>query len=306
MLHSIAQEHNFIFEQLETCFRRSKPIWMEGKRDSHAYHDLLESIRQLDIPSCMWMLESDQGSQDYTITLYELSKNVAEQDLGLAMEGLGGLVQEYALELSSGSLDSLFLTSVGVLSSGSTPPKSQLGLAFSRNAGSLQIHKLQHGSQADLDLLGLEYTNLLLSESCGTKAIKEDKVATLARYGRALLLGMLTGTLKRMLKEAMAYSRVRKSSGKAIFHHQAISLRLGSIAMDYESLDLLAKQSFLVRDQPLQLKSFLAALSHYAHGVCKESVQVAGGHGYVDGLPLKRLYEESKGFVSFLILVLEG
>ena len=132
------------------------------------------------------------------------------------------------------------------------------------------------------------------------------KVGKLRKYIKSILFGILSGISYDILVEAFKYSKVRTSAGKAIVHHQAIALRLGNIAIDYESLDSLMKSVLQNSDSQIDTSALLETLSLYSHNICKEAVQVAGGHGYVDGLPLKRLYESSKGYIAFLLMVYPG
>jgi hypothetical protein len=110
----------------------------------------------------------------------------------------------------------------------------------------------------------------------------------------ALLLGLLDGACRRLMQEAYAYARERRSAGKAISLHQAVALRLAEIAMNQQALSLYICAAL---EQANPLGTGLADLNaahvaDLAFRISRDAVQIAAGHGYVDGLPFKRLFEQ--------------
>jgi hypothetical protein len=120
----------------------------------------------------------------------------------------------------------------------------------------------------------------------------------------ALLSGLLCGVSERLVEEAHAYARVRESGGKPINQFQAVALRLADLDLNLEALLL----SAAVRYEPLLADaapdaSEPALLADLAFAIARESVQVAAAHGYVEGLPFKRLFSQSRTLTSMLLLV---
>ncbi len=305
MLHPTANEHCFILNHLSDCLSKNQSIWVEGYRNDRVYRSIKEEIRELDIPSCLNMIEVEQGPQDYTETLLNLAMILAQQDLKLAIETLSSLVLDYFFKGSTNHNELSFLTSKGMLCISKPIESTASGIRFYQNGQLARIESLYLNKHSQIKILGLGELCLVKSKTLAVQEICISRQKILARYMRATLLGILSGILQGMVHEAIAYSKVRQSAGKAIFHHQAVSLRIGNIIIDFESLNALIFQSLRILDRHPKMESFLASLSQYAHNISKEAVQVAGGHGYVDGLQLKRLYEESKGIISFLNLLFE-
>lgn len=120
----------------------------------------------------------------------------------------------------------------------------------------------------------------------------------------ALLLGLVDGVCRRLVVEAYVYAKQRQSGGKPIAQHQAVALRLADLVLDQQALSLYAQAAV---DEgafvdccsgPFQSnKSHIADLSFR---IGRDAVQVAAAHGYVEGLPFKRLFEQLRTLTSAL------
>lgn len=112
----------------------------------------------------------------------------------------------------------------------------------------------------------------------------------------ALLAGLLSGAMRRATGEAYSYAKNRESFGKPIMHHQAVALRLADIALNREAARVFIETA-LAHPPFDDVPGALGAAKHIgalAHKVARDGVQVAGGYGYVEGLPFKSIYERSK------------
>jgi hypothetical protein len=120
----------------------------------------------------------------------------------------------------------------------------------------------------------------------------------------AVLSGLLCGVSERLVEEAHAYARTRESAGKPIIQYQAVALRLADLEMNLEALLLSAAVAYepLLADDVLEAAE-PALLADLAFAIARESVQVAAAHGYVEGLPFKRLFKQSRTLASMLLLV---
>jgi len=120
----------------------------------------------------------------------------------------------------------------------------------------------------------------------------------------ALLGGLLCGVSERLAEEAHAYARVRESGGKPINQYQAVALRLADLDMNLEALLLSGAVTFepMLADDNLDA-SEPALLADLAFSIARDAVQVAAAHGYVEGLPFKRLFSQSRTLASMLLLV---
>lgn len=112
----------------------------------------------------------------------------------------------------------------------------------------------------------------------------------------ALLLGLIDGACERLAQEAYAYAKERRSAGKPISQHQAVALRLADIASNQQALALYLAAA-IERHDAFGADAGLATLSvahvaDLAFRISRDAVQIAAAHGYVEGLPFKRLFEQ--------------
>ncbi len=121
---------------------------------------------------------------------------------------------------------------------------------------------------------------------------------------RAVVSGLLCGVSERLVEEAHGYARVRQSGGKPINQYQAVALRLAELDMNLQALVLSAAAPF----EPTLAEEAAEAsrpplLADLAFAIARDAVQVAAAHGYVEGLPFKRLFSQSRTLASLLLVV---
>lgn len=106
--------------------------------------------------------------------------------------------------------------------------------------------------------------------------------------------GLLNGTCQRLVEEAFHHARRRRSSGKPLWQHQAVGLRLGEVAMQQQALACYLETS--VRSWAQDGQSRRAPSAEYPVGtaleIARHCLQITGAHGYVEGLPIRRLVEQ--------------
>lgn len=128
-----------------------------------------------------------------------------------------------------------------------------------------------------------------------SKSISGESKADFEFEKFAILLGLAWGVASRLVLEAFKWSRIRTSFGKIIANHQAVAIRLAELSLNISTLKCLILDS-LLKYSVLSIENFgnLALLSaELLLSIARDAMQVAGGHGFVDGLPFKRLYEQS-------------
>ncbi len=103
------------------------------------------------------------------------------------------------------------------------------------------------------------------------------------------LFGLLNGMCQRLVEEAFRYSRQRISAGRPLWQHQAVGLRLGELAAQQQALThyLHARVRSAAPTPPAADYPVATAID-----VARDCLQIAGGHGYVEGLPIRRLVEQ--------------
>ena len=107
------------------------------------------------------------------------------------------------------------------------------------------------------------------------------------------------------LKEAVAYSQVRKTFGKPICEHQAIQLKLGEMATRLEAARLLTYRAAEAYDlgERCDMEAGMAKLFATEAAVenSLEAMRIHGGYGYSKEFNIERLYRDAP-----LLIIGEG
>ena len=95
---------------------------------------------------------------------------------------------------------------------------------------------------------------------------------------------------------ALAYARERRTFGKAIIEHQAVSFRLADMATSLQAAELMVLHAARLRDEgaPCLKEASMAKLfaSEMAEKVCSAAIQIHGGYGYLNDFPVERIYRD--------------
>ena len=114
--------------------------------------------------------------------------------------------------------------------------------------------------------------------------------------GRINVAAQAVGVARAALEAALAYSRERKSMGKALIGHQAISFRLADMATGVEAGRQMYLHAAALRDagKPCIKEASMAKLfaSEMAEKVCSDAIQIHGGYGYVADFPVERYWRD--------------
>ncbi|MGQ0655900.1 MAG: acyl-CoA dehydrogenase family protein [Betaproteobacteria bacterium] len=138
---------------------------------------------------------------------------------------------------------------------------------------------------------GLDYTALLGQEGAGYRIALAN-----LESGRINVAAQATGVARAALEAALAYARERKSMGKRLIEHQAVSFRLADMATQIEAARQLYLHAARLRDagEPCLMEASMAKLfaSDMAEKVCSDAIQIHGGYGYVTDFPVARLWRD--------------
>ncbi len=115
--------------------------------------------------------------------------------------------------------------------------------------------------------------------------------------GRINVAARGVGIADAALREAVAYSQVRKTFGKPICEHQAIQLKLGDMATRLEAARLLTYRAAAAYDrgERCDMEAGMAKLSATEAAVenSLEAMRIHGGYGYSKEFNIERLYRDA-------------
>ncbi len=115
--------------------------------------------------------------------------------------------------------------------------------------------------------------------------------------GRINVAARGVGIADAALKEAVAYSQVRKTFGKAICEHQAIQLKLGDMATRLEAARLLTYRAAETYDrgERCDMEAGMAKLFATEAAVenSLEAMRIHGAYGYSKEFNVERLYRDA-------------
>jgi alkylation response protein AidB-like acyl-CoA dehydrogenase len=115
--------------------------------------------------------------------------------------------------------------------------------------------------------------------------------------GRINVAARGVGIADAALKEAVAYSQVRKSFGKPICQHQAIQLKLADMATRLEASRLLTYRAAAAYDrgERCDMEAGMAKLAATEAAVDNslEAMRIHGGYGYSKEFSIERLYRDA-------------
>ncbi|MCB9526414.1 MAG: acyl-CoA dehydrogenase family protein [Myxococcales bacterium] len=117
---------------------------------------------------------------------------------------------------------------------------------------------------------------------------------------RPLVASGAVGLAQAAFEHAFEYAQERKTFGKPIYAHQAISFMIADMATDIEAARLLVQQAAWMHDQGIRNTKFASMAKRFAadtaHRVASDAVQVFGGNGFNTEYPVEKLLRDSKIF----------
>ena len=108
------------------------------------------------------------------------------------------------------------------------------------------------------------------------------------------------GLARAAFEHAREYAKDRKSFGKPLYAHQAVSFMIADMAKDIEAARLLVWQSAWAIDNGRRNTKLASMAKCFAadtaHRVASDAVQVFGGNGFNTEYPVEKLLRDSKIF----------
>jgi butyryl-CoA dehydrogenase len=115
--------------------------------------------------------------------------------------------------------------------------------------------------------------------------------------GRVNVGARAVGIATAAFEHALAYAKEREAFGKPIAQHQAIQIKLASMATKIEASRLLVMQAAekKARGERADLEAGMAKLfaTETAQEVTLEAMRIFGGYGYSQEYPVERLYRDA-------------
>jgi len=115
--------------------------------------------------------------------------------------------------------------------------------------------------------------------------------------GRINVAARGVGVANAALKDAVAYSQVRKTFGKPICEHQAIQLKLGEMATRCEAARLLVESAARAYDAGERCDMEAGMAKYFASEAALENsieaVRIHGGYGYSKEFNVERYYRDA-------------
>jgi acyl-CoA dehydrogenase len=106
------------------------------------------------------------------------------------------------------------------------------------------------------------------------------------------------GLARRAMDESIEYAKTRKTFGKPILAHQAVSFMIADMAKDIEAARLLVWRAAWEIDQGRRNTRFAAYAKAFAadvaNRVATDAVQIHGGYGYSTEYPVEKLMRDAK------------
>jgi short-chain 2-methylacyl-CoA dehydrogenase len=116
--------------------------------------------------------------------------------------------------------------------------------------------------------------------------------------GRIAVAALAVGLAQGCLDESVAYAKERSAFGRPIAGFQAIQFKLADMRVAVETARLATYRAAWLRDRgrPFAAEAALAKLyaSEIAVTSAREAVQVHGGYGFIEELPVARFYRDAK------------
>jgi alkylation response protein AidB-like acyl-CoA dehydrogenase len=116
--------------------------------------------------------------------------------------------------------------------------------------------------------------------------------------GRITIGALAVGLGRGALEEARKYALERKTFGKPIAEHQAISFMLSDMATELDAARLLVRRAAAVCDagRPFAREAAMGKLfaSEAAMRATSKAIQIHGGYGYTQDFPVERYFRDAK------------
>lgn len=116
--------------------------------------------------------------------------------------------------------------------------------------------------------------------------------------GRIAIAALSTGLARGCLEESVKYASEREAFGRPIGSFEALQFKIADMKVAVETARLAYLRAAWLKDhgRPYKVEASIAKLyaSEAAVACARDAVQVHGGYGYIEELPVARFYRDSK------------
>ncbi|MBC7913397.1 MAG: acyl-CoA dehydrogenase family protein [Pyrinomonadaceae bacterium] len=150
------------------------------------------------------------------------------------------------------------------------------------------------------DTHSLQFSDVVVPKSnlIGKEGFGFEFAMRVLEAGRIGIAAQALGIAAGAYELALAYSKERKTFGKAIADHQAIRFKLAEMATEIEAARLLCLKAAWLKDEGLPFAEASSKAKLFASNVAMrttiEAVQIHGGYGYVKEYHVERLMRDAK------------
>ena len=124
-----------------------------------------------------------------------------------------------------------------------------------------------------------------------------QQVMSALETGRINVAARAVGVATAAFEAAIKYSQQRKTFGVTISNHQAIQLKLATMATKIQAARLLTYEAAAKKDAGGRVDLESGMAKYFASEICAEvsleAMRVFGGYGYIKDYPLERYYRDA-------------
>lgn len=199
--------------------------------------------------------------------------------------------------ISSGKIGGLVI--VIAVTDSQARKKGMSAFLIPTNSKGYVVEKVEHKlGQAASDTCAIHFDDLFVPEGLRLGAEGQGYRIALSNLeaGRIGISAQCIGMAQAALEIAIGYAKQRKSFGKPIIEHQAVSFRLADLSSRLEAARQLALSAAAMKDAglPCLTQASMAKLvaSETAEMVVSGAIQTLGGYGYLEEFGVAKIYRD--------------
>ncbi len=182
-----------------------------------------------------------------------------------------------------------------------TPPRKGMSMFIAeKGAGFNVTRKLKKLGYRGIDTAEIVFDNYRVHQDCLIGGVEGQGFYNAVgglELGRINVAARGVGVASAALKQATAYSQLRKTFGKPICEHQAIQLKLGEMATRTEAARLLLEQAAQAFDRGERCDMEAGMAKYFASEAAAknadENMRIHGAYGYSCEFDAERLYRDA-------------
>jgi butyryl-CoA dehydrogenase len=167
------------------------------------------------------------------------------------------------------------------------------------------IHKLGYRGVETVELSISDHRVPATALLGGEENVGFSQMMSAVELGRINIAARAVGVAQRAFDESIRYAQERRTFGKPIAQHQAISFKLADMGTKLHAARLVARDAAerKARGERADLVAGMAKLfcSETCWEITQEALRIHGGNGYASEYPIERLYRDAP-----LMIVGEG